>query len=165
MQKTFSWIHKVDDLLAEPHLQSDHHGINGGHWMVSEILRFQLILMFFSKSGTFLITPWPRSWSGERYLPESWFLFILWIQGLGCDFALKSCKDWMESRARKGLSIHPYCNKVTIEIWSRKAYIVLLYLYIGTCIEGTQCFNSFFTHFTDPSQQCPLWHRHRHCIK
>ena len=33
-------------------------------------------------------------------------------QGLGCDFALKSCKDWMESRSREGLSIHPYCNKV-----------------------------------------------------
>ena len=48
------------------------------------------------------------------------------LQGLGCDFALKSCKDWMESRARKGLSIHPYCNKVAIEIWSRKAYIVII---------------------------------------
>merc|ERR1719430_2085424 len=37
---------------------------------------------------------------------------LKWGKGLGCDFALKSCKDWMESRARKGLSIHPYCNKV-----------------------------------------------------
>ena len=36
------------------------------------------------------------------------------LQGLGCDFAMKSCKEWMELRSRKGLSIHPYCNKVFI---------------------------------------------------
>jgi leishmanolysin-like peptidase len=38
---------------------------------------------------------------------------LAWGRGLGCDFALKSCKDWMETRQQKGLSIHPYCNKVT----------------------------------------------------
>ena len=104
-----------------------------GWWVKSW---FQCVLIF-SKSGIFRITPWPRSWSGERYLPESWFLFILWIQGLGCDFALKSCKDWMESRARKGLSIHPYCNKVTIEICS--AVLILLWMKISRLF-FTQCF-------------------------
>ena len=37
---------------------------------------------------------------------------LKWGRGLGCDFALKSCKEWMESRAAAGKSIHPYCNKV-----------------------------------------------------
>ena len=37
---------------------------------------------------------------------------LKWGKGLGCDFALKSCKEWMESRRKAGKSIHPYCNKV-----------------------------------------------------
>ena len=37
---------------------------------------------------------------------------LKWGKNLGCDFALKSCKDWMESRKAAGKSIHPYCNKV-----------------------------------------------------
>ncbi|XP_023338328.1 leishmanolysin-like peptidase, partial [Eurytemora carolleeae] len=37
---------------------------------------------------------------------------LKWGAGLGCDFALKSCKEWMDSRQRAGKSIHPYCNKV-----------------------------------------------------
>ena len=37
---------------------------------------------------------------------------LKWGKNLGCDFALKSCKDWMESRRAAGKSIHPYCNKV-----------------------------------------------------
>ena len=31
-------MHKVDELLPEPNLQSDHHGIDGRHWLVSEII-------------------------------------------------------------------------------------------------------------------------------
>ena len=37
---------------------------------------------------------------------------LKWGKNLGCDFALKSCKEWMETRAAAGKSIHPYCNKV-----------------------------------------------------
>ena len=35
-----------------------------------------------------------------------------WGRNLSCSFALNSCLDWMETRHAKGLSIHPYCNKV-----------------------------------------------------
>ena len=35
---TKCWINKVDELLPEPNLQSDHHGIDGGHWLVSQVL-------------------------------------------------------------------------------------------------------------------------------
>merc|ERR1712062_84472 len=31
---------------------------------------------------------------------------------LSCSFALNSCLEWMETRQAKGLSIHPFCNKV-----------------------------------------------------
>ena len=37
---------------------------------------------------------------------------LKWGKGLGCDFALKSCKEWMDTRSRQRKSIHPYCNKV-----------------------------------------------------
>lgn len=35
-----------------------------------------------------------------------------WGRNLGCDFAMKSCKEWIDSRRVKGESIHPYCDKV-----------------------------------------------------
>ena len=35
-----------------------------------------------------------------------------WGRNLSCSFALNSCLEWMETRQAKGLSIHPYCNKV-----------------------------------------------------
>ena len=35
-----------------------------------------------------------------------------WGRKLGCDFAKKSCLEWMETRTEHGLSIHPFCNKV-----------------------------------------------------
>jgi leishmanolysin-like peptidase len=37
---------------------------------------------------------------------------LKWGRGLGCDFYLESCKEWMDKRAKAGKSIHPYCNKV-----------------------------------------------------
>jgi len=37
---------------------------------------------------------------------------LKWGKDLGCDFALKSCKEWMEKRVSLGKSIHPFCNKV-----------------------------------------------------
>ncbi|XP_065336991.1 leishmanolysin-like peptidase [Cloeon dipterum] len=37
---------------------------------------------------------------------------LAWGKGLGCDFAKKSCKAWMDSREDLGLSIHPFCNRV-----------------------------------------------------
>lgn len=35
-----------------------------------------------------------------------------WGKNLGCDFVMKSCKDWITSKSEKGLSIHPFCNKI-----------------------------------------------------
>ena len=39
---------------------------------------------------------------------------LKWGKGLGCDFAMKSCKEWMDTRTRQKKSIHPYCNKVNL---------------------------------------------------
>lgn len=35
-----------------------------------------------------------------------------WGKNLGCDFAMKSCMDWIENKRSKGESIHPFCDKV-----------------------------------------------------
>ncbi|XP_060515832.1 leishmanolysin-like peptidase [Cylas formicarius] len=35
-----------------------------------------------------------------------------WGRNLGCDFATKSCKEWMYMKSSRGFSIHPFCNKV-----------------------------------------------------
>ncbi|CAG9855098.1 unnamed protein product [Phyllotreta striolata] len=35
-----------------------------------------------------------------------------WGKNLGCDFVLKSCKEWITNKAARGSSIHPFCNKV-----------------------------------------------------
>ncbi|XP_064471791.1 leishmanolysin-like peptidase isoform X2 [Ornithodoros turicata] len=35
-----------------------------------------------------------------------------WGHNLGCDFATKSCKEWIDNRRARGQSIHPYCDKV-----------------------------------------------------
>lgn len=37
---------------------------------------------------------------------------LKWGHNLGCDFALKSCKDWIDGRRTRGVSIHPFCDKV-----------------------------------------------------
>ncbi|KAL3278658.1 hypothetical protein HHI36_016195 [Cryptolaemus montrouzieri] len=37
---------------------------------------------------------------------------MTWGRGLGCDFAVKSCKEWISMKADRGMSIHPFCNKV-----------------------------------------------------
>lgn len=38
-----------------------------------------------------------------------------WGRNLGCDFVLKSCKDWISQKSARGFSIHPFCNKVKQE--------------------------------------------------
>ena len=45
---------------------------------------------------------------------NSFFFFCLKNIGLfaGCDFALRSCLDWMLERKKVGQSIHPFCDKV-----------------------------------------------------
>ena len=49
----------------------------------------------------------------QRFFPSMLrCLMKIILKGLGCDFALKSCKEWMDSRNRRRMSIHPYCNKV-----------------------------------------------------
>ncbi|CAG2109264.1 unnamed protein product [Medioppia subpectinata] len=35
-----------------------------------------------------------------------------WGKNLGCDFAQKSCKHWIDWRRSRGESIHPFCDKV-----------------------------------------------------
>ncbi|UYV62458.1 LMLN [Cordylochernes scorpioides] len=35
-----------------------------------------------------------------------------WGRNLGCDFAMKSCKEWIDTRRANGESIHPFCEKV-----------------------------------------------------
>ncbi|XP_066247527.1 leishmanolysin-like peptidase [Euwallacea similis] len=35
-----------------------------------------------------------------------------WGRNLGCDFVMKSCKEWINTKSSKGFSIHPFCNKV-----------------------------------------------------
>ncbi|XP_065219578.1 leishmanolysin-like peptidase [Planococcus citri] len=37
---------------------------------------------------------------------------LSWGKGLGCDFVMKSCKHWMDMKRAKGMSIHPFCDKV-----------------------------------------------------
>lgn len=37
---------------------------------------------------------------------------LKWGHNLGCNFAMKSCKEWIDTRRSRGESIHPYCDKV-----------------------------------------------------
>ncbi|XP_055381355.1 leishmanolysin-like peptidase [Condylostylus longicornis] len=37
---------------------------------------------------------------------------LSWGYKLGCDFAMRSCKSWIESNMESGRSIHPFCSKV-----------------------------------------------------
>lgn len=37
---------------------------------------------------------------------------LRWGKNLGCDFAMKSCKEWIDLKRRRRKSIHPYCEKV-----------------------------------------------------
>ncbi|KAJ6224326.1 hypothetical protein RDWZM_002871 [Blomia tropicalis] len=35
-----------------------------------------------------------------------------WGKNLGCDFAMKSCKEWIDLKRSQKQSIHPFCDKV-----------------------------------------------------
>lgn len=35
-----------------------------------------------------------------------------WGKNLGCEFSMKSCKEWMDTRRHMGRPIYPFCNKV-----------------------------------------------------
>ncbi|KAL7730250.1 hypothetical protein ACLKA6_016516 [Drosophila palustris] len=37
---------------------------------------------------------------------------LTWGKGLGCSFAMRSCKDWIQMNHDRGRSIHPFCSKV-----------------------------------------------------
>ncbi|XP_055902649.1 leishmanolysin-like peptidase isoform X2 [Eupeodes corollae] len=37
---------------------------------------------------------------------------LSWGKGLGCTFAMRSCKDWIQMNNGRGRSIHPFCSKV-----------------------------------------------------
>ncbi|XP_067617516.1 leishmanolysin-like peptidase isoform X2 [Eurosta solidaginis] len=37
---------------------------------------------------------------------------LSWGKGLGCNFVMRSCKDWIQANNGRGRSIHPFCSKV-----------------------------------------------------
>lgn len=37
---------------------------------------------------------------------------LSWGRNLGCDFAQRSCMEWMETKADREQHLHPYCNRV-----------------------------------------------------
>lgn len=37
---------------------------------------------------------------------------LVWGKNLGCEFVMKSCKHWMDTKRARGKSIHPFCDKV-----------------------------------------------------
>ncbi|XP_026464697.1 leishmanolysin-like peptidase [Ctenocephalides felis] len=37
---------------------------------------------------------------------------LSWGRGLGCDFVMKSCKDWINTKLARSRSIHPFCDKL-----------------------------------------------------
>lgn len=37
---------------------------------------------------------------------------LVWGKNFGCNFVMKSCKDWMTNKRANGESIHPFCDKV-----------------------------------------------------
>lgn len=37
---------------------------------------------------------------------------LSWGKGLGCDFVMRSCKEWIQANSDRGRSIHPFCSKV-----------------------------------------------------
>ncbi|XP_034244077.1 leishmanolysin-like peptidase [Thrips palmi] len=37
---------------------------------------------------------------------------LMWGKRLGCDFAMKSCKEWMDLKHKQGMPIAPFCSKV-----------------------------------------------------
>ena len=37
---------------------------------------------------------------------------LKWGRNLGCEFAKRSCKDWIDSRRKRNESVHPFCEKI-----------------------------------------------------
>lgn len=50
---------------------------------------------------------------------------LKWGRGLGCDFCMKSCKDWIDSKRLKNDSIHPFCDKGGSSICSHSTLFAL----------------------------------------
>lgn len=40
---------------------------------------------------------------------------LKWGKNLGCNFAMKSCKEWIDRKRKARKSIHPFCEKVKRE--------------------------------------------------
>lgn len=55
----------------------------------------------------FIIFHWNRWYLPNYDMAKS----LKWGKGLGCDFAMKSCKDWIDTKRSKSESIHPFCDK------------------------------------------------------
>ncbi|XP_044740862.1 leishmanolysin-like peptidase isoform X2 [Chrysoperla carnea] len=75
----------------------ENEAMTGTHTQNPVISRISLALM--EDTGWYKANYW---------MAES----MSWGRGLGCDFVMKSCKEWMAIKSAKGRSIHPFCNKV-----------------------------------------------------
>ncbi|XP_062536228.1 leishmanolysin-like peptidase isoform X2 [Armigeres subalbatus] len=75
----------------------ENEAMTGTHTQSSAFSRITLALM--EDSG----------WYKANYSMAS---PLTWGRGLGCNFAMKSCKDWITANNARGRSIHPFCAKV-----------------------------------------------------
>uniref|UniRef100_A0A8W7PTP8 Leishmanolysin-like peptidase n=1 Tax=Anopheles coluzzii TaxID=1518534 RepID=A0A8W7PTP8_ANOCL len=75
----------------------ENEAMTGSHTQSSAFSRITLALM--EDSG----------WYKANYSMAS---PLTWGRGLGCNFAMRSCKDWITSNTLRGRSIHPFCAKV-----------------------------------------------------
>ncbi|XP_050084903.1 leishmanolysin-like peptidase [Anopheles aquasalis] len=75
----------------------ENEAMTGTHTQSSAFSRITLALM--EDSG----------WYRANYSMAS---PLTWGRGLGCNFAMRSCKDWIISNTARGRSIHPFCVKV-----------------------------------------------------
>uniref|UniRef100_A0AAG5CW60 Leishmanolysin-like peptidase n=1 Tax=Anopheles atroparvus TaxID=41427 RepID=A0AAG5CW60_ANOAO len=75
----------------------ENEAMTGTHTQSSAFSRITLALM--EDSG----------WYRANYSMAS---PLTWGRNLGCNFAMRSCKDWITSNTLRGRSIHPFCAKV-----------------------------------------------------
>ena len=164
MQKTFSWIHKVYELPLEPHLQSDHHGIDGGHRLVSKVSRFWistfsnvLHIRYLPNYSLAEALKWGKVFENAFQLT----LFHSFTSGPWLWLCAEKLQR-LDGIPRKKGSQHPSVLQQGHNWNLFKKGIVTILLY-GDLHWRQTVLQKFSTHFTDVSRQCPVWQRH--CIK
>lgn len=60
--------------------------------------------------------------TGWYYVNYSYAEDLVWGKNLGCDFVMKSCKQWIDDRQAKGLSIRPFCNNLPNSVGTTSKY-------------------------------------------